>query len=96
VHQWNGSCANKYEKFKALEIATNIKSEHGKAELVYLDGKNEKKIFSSKLGGSHSDVQSEHAGGDHNQLGTPEAVLCRNKTSTNKFIDSGTSNNKFS
>lgn len=44
LYQWNGANANKYEKFKALEIVNKINADErgGKAELVFLDsGKND-------------------------------------------------------
>jgi len=44
LYQWNGKNANKYEKFKALEVINKINAEErgGRAELVFLDsGKND-------------------------------------------------------
>ena len=55
IIQWNGSEANKYEKFKGLEMVTKLKDEErgGKAEIIVADeGKpfDEEKTFWEALG----------------------------------------------
>lgn len=41
IYQWNGSGANRQEKFRGLELATKIKDSErgGKAKLVLLESK---------------------------------------------------------
>jgi hypothetical protein len=63
LYQWNGKEANKYEKFKGLEMINKINSEErgGKAELVFLDsGKNDTDASNPfwQAVGPKSDVQA--------------------------------------
>lgn len=70
IFQWNGSKANKYEKFKGLEMTQKIKMQErgGKPVVVYLDAKStdgdaEGQPFWALLGGSPAEVAPEEAGG---------------------------------
>jgi hypothetical protein len=67
MYQWNGKDANKYEKFKALEMLNKINAEErgGKAETIFMDsGKDDEKVseFWAALG-SKGDVKSAEEGG---------------------------------
>jgi len=66
LFQWNGKGANKYEKFKGLEVITHIKDKErgGKAKAVFLDsGKaGEDELFWQTLGPKDL-VKSEDEGG---------------------------------
>lgn len=66
LYQWNGHDANKYEKFKGLEIVTKIKDEErgGKAEIHVLEsGKNDNVDEFWKPLGGHKKVKSADEGG---------------------------------
>lgn len=78
LYQWNGSGANKYEKFKALELITNIKNSErgGKAKLVFLehDTKNaDSEAFYKALGGSDG-IKSAEQGGSDDEVKAAEPV----------------------
>jgi len=66
LYQWNGKEANKYEKFKGLEVITKIKDEErgGKAEIIVLESGKTDKVdeFWKPLGG-HKAIKSAEAGG---------------------------------
>lgn len=70
LYQWNGTSANKYEKFHALELINKINDNDrgGKSECIFLDsGKNDEACteFWAALEGSKADVlTAEAAGGD--------------------------------
>jgi hypothetical protein len=92
LYQWNGREANKYEKFKGLEVSTKIKDQErgGKAKLIVLDsGENDEKAeaadFWKKLGGSKRDVQSSSAGGDDNDTRAAPISLYRLSDSTGQL-----------
>lgn len=62
IYQWNGKEANKYEKFKGLEMVKKINDQDrgGKCEQVFLDsGRNDESCaqFWNELGGKKSDVK---------------------------------------
>ena len=73
LYRWIGSAANKYEKFKALEVTQKIKDEErgGKATVVILNsGKNDSGADAEpfwKLLGSRSEVKSASEGGSDNK-----------------------------
>ena len=83
IVQWNGKEANRYEKFKALEVATKIKDSErgGKAKLIFLDsGKEDSNpdaaVFWKELGGKGT-IKGAHEGGDDEATGIPVASLHR-------------------
>lgn len=81
IYQWNGSSANRQEKFKALEIATKVKDQErgGKAKLVFLesgDKSADADKFFSLLKGSPSDVK-KGVEDDDAVAATPVASLWR-------------------
>jgi len=66
LYQWNGTGANKYEKFKGLEVITKIKDDErgGKAEIHVLEsGKNDNVDEFWKPLGGHKKVKSAEEGG---------------------------------
>eukprot|EP01006_Ploeotia_vitrea_P014078 TRINITY_DN3738_c0_g1_i1.p1 TRINITY_DN3738_c0_g1~~TRINITY_DN3738_c0_g1_i1.p1 ORF type:complete len:837 (-),score=586.38 TRINITY_DN3738_c0_g1_i1:115-2625(-) len=70
LYQWNGKEANKYEKFKALEVLTRINNEErgARANLHFLDEDvndtgDEAKDFWAQLG-DKADVKTAEEGGD--------------------------------
>jgi len=75
LYQWNGPQANKYEKFKALEMITNINNNErgGRGETFFMEGEindNEPEFadFWTILGGSGPIMSAEEAGGDDEEL----------------------------
>jgi len=70
LYQWNGKDANKYEKFKALELITKIKNDErgGKAKLVFLEGDQKDDAFWKALGGTIADVKSAEAAGSDDDV----------------------------
>lgn len=84
LYQWNGVHANKYEKFKGLELITQIRDQErgGKPELIFLDqGVNDAGVYTDvdaepfwKLLGGRGPVKSASDGGDdefHHKLSPP-------------------------
>eukprot|EP00466_Bigelowiella_natans_P006920 jgi/Bigna1/86413/estExt_fgenesh1_pg.C_100194 len=68
LYRWIGSKANKYEKFKSMEVANKIKDEErgGKATIVILDKNNSSSTEAEpfwKMLGDKSQVKSAEAGG---------------------------------
>jgi len=68
IYQWNGKEANKYEKFKALEMVNKINNDErgGKCELVFLtSGVDDEKCseFWTAIGGTKAHVKSAAEGG---------------------------------
>lgn len=86
LFQWNGKEANKYEKFKGLELVTKINDDErgGKCEKIFLDsGKNDEecKEFWADLTGTKADVKSAaEAGSDEEKkAGLPTLVEISDK-----------------
>jgi len=71
LYQWNGPKANKYEKFKGIEMLNQIKDSErsGRPKLVFLEGGKDDhgpdaEPFWKILGGSGPIMTEEEAGGD--------------------------------
>jgi len=80
IYQWNGNEANRYEKFKGLEISTKIKDQErgGKAKLIVLEsGRDDQDANFWNLLGPRSAVQSASAGGSDDAIKQEEAKLFR-------------------
>jgi len=80
IYQWNGSQANKYEKFKGLEITNKIRNDErgGKPEVVVLDaGVNDQKAddFWSVLGGYGPIKSADEGGSDDDSKGSEAAIF---------------------
>jgi hypothetical protein len=72
LFQWNGRGANKWEKFKGLEMITAIKDKErgGKAKTVFLESgvaNTDDSLFWSTLGGK-TGIQDEKAGGSDDDV----------------------------
>jgi hypothetical protein len=81
LFQWNGKSANKYEKFKGLEMVTTIKDKErgGKAKVVFMDsGKPnpDDKLFWETLGGKDG-IKDEKSGGSDDEVKAHEAELVK-------------------
>ncbi len=77
IYQWNGKDANKYEKFKGLEIVTKIKNEErgGKAETVFLEAGQDNDGFWKALGGKPAAIKTAEQGGDdEGKVNVPNAL----------------------
>lgn len=93
IYQWNGAAANKYEKYKGLEITTKIKNEErgGKPELIVLESKvNDQKEteFWDELGGI-GPVKSADEGGSDEESKHGETKLLRINGSSFEEVASG-------
>jgi hypothetical protein len=80
LYQWNGPDANKYEKFKGLEMITSIKDNErgGRPETIFLEGsindqEEEAKGFWDILGSG--DIMSAEEAGDDDEVKGQEAQL---------------------
>jgi len=79
LFQWNGSEANKYEKFKGLEMITVIKDKErgGKAKTIFLEsGKanSDDELFWKTLGGKDG-IKSAKAGGEDDDQKGPGGTV---------------------
>jgi len=83
IYQWNGKEANKYEKFKALELVTKIKDQErgGKAKPIFVESDTTDPGFWTPLGGK-APVQSASAGGSDDEVKASVAKLFRVSDST--------------
>lgn len=82
IFQWNGKEANKYEKFKGLEMVNKINADErgGKCDLVFLDsGKNDEecKEFWDAIGGTKAHVKSASEGGEDKSKKASEPALIK-------------------
>lgn len=82
LYQWNGKNANKYEKFKGLEMVTQIKDQErrGRPETIFLDqGVNchsaEAEKFWKILGGDSPIKTAAEAGDDEEQKREPPQLF---------------------
>jgi hypothetical protein len=77
IYQWNGKEANKYEKFKGLEMVTKIKNEErgGKPTTTFLEHDSDNATFWKTLGGSLKDVKSAEQGGSDDESKHNKPIL---------------------
>jgi hypothetical protein len=77
LYQWNGKDANRYEKFKALELITKIKNDErgGKAQLVFLEHDTPAEAFWKALGGNQGVKSAEQGGSDDDVKSAPPLTL---------------------
>jgi len=99
LYQWNGKNANKYEKFKALEVINNVNASErgGKAELVFLDsGKNDadEKNFWDHVG-PKSAVQEDDGKEDVIKATPPQLYRISDSTGKLLFTKEGEGKLKF-
>lgn len=93
LYRWIGSSANKYEKFKAMQVSDKIKDEErgGKANVIILDsGSDEGKEAEPfwKLLGPKSDVKTASEGGtDSKKKKKPEIVKVSNESGNMEFVN---------
>lgn len=88
IYQWNGKNANKYEKFKALEVVNKVNADErgGRAELIFLDsGKNDDNADFWGLVGDKGAVQEDDGKEDVVKATPPQMYRISDSTGKLEF-----------